>query len=118
MDPGFQQQAIWRAEKYARALERKVITLEEYAPTILTLFEVDDPFDVSIANEVCNRIPEEARSLVLKSAEEILSPDYHYILHIGGPGPSPEVREALRVKYEASIRAWAGFLVEALNRHN
>lgn len=80
------------------------ISLDEFASNvILGACLLSEPCDSETAQAIADTVPDAAVPLVLLEIEKILAPDYRYILHIGGPGPSPEVREQLRSRYETRM---------------
>ena len=103
------------AKKYARCVAASKITVDEYAENLLDSCALLSEFDDVTTQAVAESVPELARDRLVLEVQKVLAPSYRYPeLHFGGPGPSPEDREKLRVLYENRIRLFAGALGEAL----
>jgi hypothetical protein len=103
------------ARKYARCVAECKITVDEYAENLLDSCALLSECDEVTTQAVTESVPELARDRLFQEIQKVLAPSYQYPeLHFGGPGPSPEDREKLRVLYENRIRSFARALGEAL----
>jgi hypothetical protein len=93
--------------KFRRLLDQGKITAVEFADDMVRSSAGISEFDDRTITEIAAEIPAIALAPLHRSIARVLAPDYRYVLHFGGPGPTPEVRERMRQAYEARIQSFA-----------
>jgi len=106
------------AIRLGRFLDASKITVDEYATNLVELSSLYD-WDDATVESVAASVPKLARNRIADELSTVLTPDYrHPELHYGGPGPTREEREGIRLHNEKRIQAFAAALRIAMRRES
>jgi hypothetical protein len=102
-----------RVQKLTSFASLRKLTPQEYAENLFYTIVTFETVNADEIDCVFESVPEHARSALVDHIDVMLADDFRYPdLHYGGPGPSDEERERLRLIFQQRAKAFANLLRE------